>query len=101
MKNIAENAALHPNEDPSPVFRVVDGVILQVASGPVAGLTPTSACYHSGRGRTCSCALSNRCGFLDLLGHPAPRFPLLRLRFPLLQFRQRRTILLSRFQHRG
>jgi hypothetical protein len=41
MKNFTENAALHPNEDPSPVFRVVDGVILQVASGPVAGLTPT------------------------------------------------------------
>jgi hypothetical protein len=43
MKKITENAALHPNEDPLLVFRVVDGVILQVASGPVAGSTPTSS----------------------------------------------------------
>ncbi len=46
MKNITENAALHPNEVLSPVFRVVDGVVLQVASGPVAGLTPTSTRHH-------------------------------------------------------
>ncbi len=48
MKKITENAALHPNEDPLLVFRVVDGVILQVASGPVAGLTPTSTRHHRG-----------------------------------------------------
>jgi hypothetical protein len=51
MKKITENAALHPNEDPSLVFRVVDGVILQVASGPVAGLTPTSPQHHRANDR--------------------------------------------------
>jgi hypothetical protein len=81
MKNITENAALHPNEDPLPVFRVVDGVVLQVASGPVAGLTPISLWLHKGE-LIGPCRL-NGGGLLDL-GRSAPLFPLFRLRFAFL-----------------
>ena len=70
MRKITENAALHPNEDPCAIaraygpFSMVVGVVLQVASGPAAGLTPVPP----------SQSVANILGFV-WLARLAPRCP--------------------------